>query len=268
MKLNIKSAIFTGIVAGLLSSVFILKFPKAQATYVDPCDAEWTYEKTNDFNDGRVYINFRSSNERIDVHAEANYYLIGIWLDVDNDGHSGYRYIGNNTLNDYNPSGDEINRAKVVVKLVCTTPSPTCTPRVTPNPTPEVTPEVTPEPTPEVVRYAVTQEAGQSGIPQPSCPSGQVCTDTCTMPVKPAIAIGGERLSNDAVRFSWFPSTDPHDKQVLLYGPSENQLIYSVHDLPSETGYFDVNIFDMGHWFFQIGTWRGACISWSNVIDP
>ena len=155
----------------------------------------WTYEKSSDFNDGRVYINFRSSNERIDVHAEVNYYLIGIWLDVDNDGHSGYRYIGNNSLNDYNPSGDEINRAKVVVKLICTTPSPTATPTPTVRPTPEVTPEVTPEPTPTVIELARTPESGQSGVAQPNCPIGN-CPTTCTIPIEPPLLQGFEKTSD------------------------------------------------------------------------
>lgn len=123
-------------------------------------------------------------------------------------------------------------------------------------------PEPTPTPTEEPKRETYSDPV------TPACPDGQVCYATCTMPLKSAIAIGGERIDDDTVRFSWYPSTDPHEKQILIYGPSEDNLPYSVFDIPAEAGYFDVNVFDMGHWWFQIATVDGACYAYSNITDP
>lgn len=154
------------------------------------------------------------------------------------------------------------------------TPTPTCTPTEEPTPTetptptptddPEPTPSVepTPEATPEPTRSSTTAET------TPPCPNGQNCEDVCTLPLKPATAIGGERIDSDTVRFNWFVSTDPHDKQTLLYGPSEDQLLYSVHDLPGDTGSYEVNEVWEGHWYFAIGTWNDVCVAWSETVDP
>jgi len=131
--------------------VGVLSFGKAQA--VDICNQVFTYEKTGDYTDTRVDIDFESSNQRIDVGAGAGYQVTEVSLDVDNDGFSGYHVYATGELNNFNPNpGNEINKVKVKVKKVCPSPSPSVepSPTVEPSPSVEPIPTVTPEESPVV----------------------------------------------------------------------------------------------------------------------
>lgn len=89
------------------------------ATY-DDCGEKFTYEKTNDYSDSRVYINFESSNNQIDVSAQTGYKVNKVWLDISNDNQSGYVQHATGPLTDYNPNpGTTINAAKVEVEKTC-----------------------------------------------------------------------------------------------------------------------------------------------------
>lgn len=129
-------AILVAVVLIALAGLFLYRWlfqpDQAGATQVDQCNQEWTYERSSDYSDSRVSINFQSSDYEIDVNGVGNYVLQGIWLDVSNDGVGGYKYIGDQALVDYNPSGNEIDWAKVKVKLICPKPTPTPTPTPTP----------------------------------------------------------------------------------------------------------------------------------------
>jgi hypothetical protein len=130
------------------------------------------------------------------------------------------------------------------------------------EPTP--TPEVTPEPTPEPVQPSRTVDMS---IYQPDCPY-DTCPAVCIDPIKPALAVTGKRIDTDTIVFNWWPSTDSHDKQVLRYGLTPDNLPYSVLDIPAGVGSYEVNGLTGDHWFYQVGVWKGECISWSNVTDP
>lgn len=99
------------------------------ATNTEQCGDKTTYEKTGDFSDSRVDINFESSDKQIDVSAKQGYKINKVWLDVDDDGQGGYFQYATGPLNNFNPNpGDDINKAKVEVEKVCATPTQTPTP--------------------------------------------------------------------------------------------------------------------------------------------
>lgn len=103
----------------LLIGNSLLITPFANATSGDECGEKFTYEKTGDFDDNRVDINFENDDERIDVSAESGYKINKVWLDVDGDGQSGYVQYATGPINNFNPPGDEINKAKVEVEKDC-----------------------------------------------------------------------------------------------------------------------------------------------------
>ncbi len=104
-----------------LVSAGSISTPRVLATnQPDECNSVTTYEKTDDFNDSRVSINFENSDEQIDVSAGAGYEITEIWLDVENDNQSGYVKYATGPVNNFNPNpGGDIDKAKVKVKKVC-----------------------------------------------------------------------------------------------------------------------------------------------------
>ncbi len=88
----------------------------------DACGTVTTYEKTDDFSDSRVNINFESSDKQIDVSAATGYKVTEVSLDVENDGHSDYHLYASGPLDNFNPNpGDSIKKAKVKVVKNCAT---------------------------------------------------------------------------------------------------------------------------------------------------
>ena len=84
-----------------------------------------TYEKSSDFSDDKVIIDFKDSDEKISVTAKTGYKITKVWLDVDSDGHSNYYQYATGPLTDFNPNpGDDINYVKVEVENICDS---TCT---------------------------------------------------------------------------------------------------------------------------------------------
>lgn len=192
MNLVSNKFIYTFVVTALLGG-FLLQSTssshKALATNQDHCGEKFTYIKSSDYNDNRVNINFESGDEQIDVSADSGYKINKVWLDVDNDNHSGYHQYSSGALNNFNPNpGGDINSAKVEVEKVCNTPTPTPTKTPTPTPTktptptmtptPTLTPTATPTPTVEVTptpTQEVTPTPTLTATPTPTeCPDGQV----------------------------------------------------------------------------------------------
>lgn len=127
----------------------VLSFVNVSATGPDNCDQVITYEKSNDFSDSRVSINFESGDKQIDVSAQSGYQITEVALDVENDGHSGFFVYSTSAVNNFNPNpGDDIDEARVKVKKVCASPTPTPLPSTLPTPSPSSTPTPTPTPTP------------------------------------------------------------------------------------------------------------------------
>lgn len=87
---------------------------------VEQCGNETVYTKSGDYNDSRVYINFQDNDEAITVTAKTGYSLVSVKLDVENDGQTGLVTYPVADGVKFNPNpGDEIEKAKVVVKKVC-----------------------------------------------------------------------------------------------------------------------------------------------------
>lgn len=136
-----KNLFLVAAVISLLSSTAVNAIPlnsinQAFAT-TEACGNKSTYERTDsqgDLNNTKVFIDFTdfqnhqgSSNDgyyRITVSAKSGYQISKVWLDVANDGQSGYSQSFNGPLNNYNPVGNQINKAKVEVIKICT---PVCT---------------------------------------------------------------------------------------------------------------------------------------------
>ncbi len=89
----------------------------------DACGAQTTYsDKSNDFSDSRVSIDFQDSDKQITINPQAGYKLVSVHLDVDGDGVGGYVIHTGSFPGTYNPSGnDTISKAKVVVVKNCAT---------------------------------------------------------------------------------------------------------------------------------------------------
>lgn len=151
-------SLFTGITFVAFLAFQSVSMTNVSATYGggDNCNDVFTYEKSSDFSDSRVNINFENNDYQIDVNGVGSYQVTEVSLDVSNDGHSGYHVYATGPINNFNPNpGDSINEAKVKVKKVCATP--TVTPTITPRPTtvPTTAPTAVPTTVPTVIPTAV-----------------------------------------------------------------------------------------------------------------
>lgn len=132
--------VFLGVIiaiAVMMGVVYFFGWFGAGATA--PSCGEEVYVKTNDYSDSKVNINY-DNDYQIDVSGANGWAVTKVELDVDDDGHSGYWTYATNAVNNFNPSGGEINSARITVYKACPTPTPT--PTATPTPTPEPTPPV------------------------------------------------------------------------------------------------------------------------------
>lgn len=162
-------------------------------------------------------------------------------------------------------------------------PYPTKTPTPTSTPTPSIDPcdveekfteayfyefEPCVTPTPEVKQETPPSpfsDGRHSEAPPMPKTGDKVCR--AELPA-PAYGLTGRRVDSDTVVLSWTPSPVAHDKQVLLYGRSADNLEYGIAELPSDSREVEVNSVWNSHVWFQIGTWNVDCISWSLVGDP
>lgn len=169
-------------VIGLFAGLAIAGFAVASATNNPSCGTV-TYEKSSDFSDSRVSINFESNDSQIDVAGAGGWSVTKVWLDVSDDGHSGFWQYATGPVNNFNPNpGASINAVKAEVNKPCPTPSPSpsATPSSTPSPSASPTPtpsaSSTPEPTPSVSPSATVtppptetpNECGDCHEPEPS----------------------------------------------------------------------------------------------------
>lgn len=208
-------SIFAGITFVAFTAFQTMSMTNVSATYGggDNCNDIFTYEKTSDFSDSRVSINFESNDYQIDVSGVGSYQVIEVSLDVSNDGFSGYHVYATGPVSNFNPNpGDAINTAKVKVKKVCATP--TLTPTVTPRPTnvptqaptaiptsvptsvPTAIPTAVPTAIPSVspVPTIVEQDVNPSVSPEPTVTSTPTVTPTDT----PSSSTNNNSSSNDS----------------------------------------------------------------------
>lgn len=141
---------------------------------------------------------------------------------------------------------------------------PTCEELQNCPPNPDDFPPPTPTPVQTFVETGVSD--GRSSDPGATRPGSPVCSGIYA---KPAENLMGARIDADHVRLNWIPSTDDHQKQVVRFGRSPDDLAYSWLDISKGTGELnDVLAPWSGSVFFTVGTWRGDCVSWSAVGDP
>ena len=125
----------------------------------DGCGEIVTYEKTSDFDNSRVHIDFHDSDHQIDVTAISGYKIIKVELRVEEDGHDGFYEYANGPMNNFDPNpGDDIDEARVEVEKVCASPSPSASPE--PETSPSPSPETSPSPK---VEYGLTAGSPDCG---------------------------------------------------------------------------------------------------------
>ena len=143
-----------------------------------------TYEKSNDFEDSKVDINFSNNDNNITVTAKSGYTYTGIWLDINNDG-QGYLWFSGQKSN-FNPPGNHsINKVKIDISSVCPTSTPTLTPTRTPTPTKIPTSTPTSVPTCQQTNWTCSEcQTTPSGVCQNTktnfCSSNFGCQNVCT----------------------------------------------------------------------------------------
>jgi len=214
----------------ILFSLFV--FPKRFFT-ITACNppancGDNTIETNNDLKNDKVHINFESDNHRshdykttISVNGRSGWQVTGVWLDVEDDNHSGYFKYSTSSLSDFNPSpGKKINKVKVSLYKDCpSSPTPTVeiTPTITPEITPEVTPatEVTPSPTPVPTIVENTQSTNDSPSQEHGAP---VCSDQ--KPGTPSDLKAGY-IGNGQISLSWTHASAPHTSYLVAFGPCQ-----------------------------------------------
>ena len=187
-----KLIVFASILVAALLVCFLWNSPKVTEAGCggcgDPCGYIHTYkDKTSDFSDTRVSIDFSDYQDppgsgnagyyQITVSAQSGYKVNHVWLDVHDDGQSGYYLYADGPLSNFNPDpGKQINEAKVEVERVCASPSPTAT--ATPTSSPTASPTESPSPTAsptetpiETASPVPTESATPEPTPAPTTPS-------------------------------------------------------------------------------------------------
>lgn len=146
------------------------------------------------------------------------------------------------------------------------TPTPTITQddeitlTATPTEEPSVTPlpSVSPEPT---ATPSAEQSPGTNGT------QGDYFTPTCNIPFNAPLLQGFQRLSPTSVNFSWW-GVEGIDRYSIVYGYSQDQLIYGVNDIGKGTS-FTINSLEANRTVWaQVYAWKGQCASISNPLDP
>lgn len=174
----------------------------ASATFGgDNCNDIFTYEKSSDFSDSRVNINFENNDYQIDVNGVGSYQVTEVSLDVSNDGHSGYFVYANGPVNNFNPNpGDSINYAKVKVKKVCatSTPTATATPTNVPTSVPTAVPTTIPTTAPTSIPTAVpTNIVEQDVVPSVTAEPTVTTTPTVTPTDTPSSSTNDNNSSSN-----------------------------------------------------------------------
>lgn len=176
---------------------------------------------------------------------------------------------------------DIIGSCPVISPTPTSSPSPTPTssptPTNSPTPTPTEKPSdecqddcITPSPSPTPTEKPSENRGSSGGSSGGGGSSGTYNPPVCSgIYASPAVGVTGERIDADSVRFKWWPSTDHHDRQVIEYGLTQDNLQWSVLDISAGVGSIEINDLPFNsHYWARIGTWRGECISWSMVGDP
>lgn len=117
-----KSAVFAFIAALILAATFTFAAPAFATVQPDACDAVTQYQKSSDYSDTRVDINYSDSDQKISVSAKSGYVITEVALQVSDDGFSGFHVYATGPVNNFNPPGNnDVDDAKVTVKKVCKT---------------------------------------------------------------------------------------------------------------------------------------------------
>ena len=140
--LGLLAAYFMWVAPSNVTAFFHRPTPTPTATPApDACNDEFTYEKSRDFEDNRVSIDFFNTQasgnpDSITALAKSGYSVVDIWLELDNNNQQGWDEHYTAELNQFNPPGTDVEEIKMVVRKDCPTPTPTSSPTATPSATP------------------------------------------------------------------------------------------------------------------------------------
>ena len=260
----------------------------AQAS--DVCGTEYTYEKTGDFSDSKVNIDFRDSDYKISVSAKSGFEIVTVWLDVSGDGDSGYSQSFNHSLNNYDPFGNQINKVKVKVESLCASPSaspsssscqspsPSVSPSTSPSPSPSENPNSSESPSPSEqpsespVESPVETNSGVGGgnfNPPPGEPDRNYHPAECNMadPPKSVLLQGFVRTSPTSIELSWWPTDVDH--YALVFGYVGEDMNMGWPDISKDVSSFTINDLKPNTAInAQIWSFKNNCAAISNTIDP
>lgn len=147
MKRESLKVVLAGIltVAALAFGLFSTNVKPSNATFSaspTPSCGTFNYEKTSNFSDSKVTINFSNDNQDsgdngkgiISVSGNNGWSVTNVELSVEDDTYSGYHVYASGSLNNFNPNpGHEIYSAKVTVTKSCATSQPTNAPTASPT---------------------------------------------------------------------------------------------------------------------------------------
>ena len=270
---------YTTLVLSLILGL-VLFVPSTKATNVDECNEVFTYTKSDDFSDARVNINFESNDNQIDVSAQSGYQITEVSLEVSDDGHSGFYLYATGSVNNFNPNpGTVIQVAKIKVKKVCASATPTASPSATPvvtatpsaSPSPSSTPSESPVPS-ETPTPSETPEATPSSTPTPEVmvetPLTEAGVSACdaTAPAKvPNIFVTNAGVGKLEVR--WIPTGG--NKAHIVYGLEAGKPLFSLIDTPNDGVEVIGNLVSGKHYWFAVTNGDGCAWSQlSNWYDP
>lgn len=115
------------LIAGLLAFNAQPSFATFSASPTPSCGT-FTYDFGNDGNNGRVSVDFESSDQQIDVSGINGWTVTKVELNVENDGHAGFYQYSTSPLNNFNPNpGNDIDDARVTVTKSCASATATAT---------------------------------------------------------------------------------------------------------------------------------------------
>jgi LPXTG-site transpeptidase (sortase) family protein len=199
---------------GEISSVFA---HDEHEEHHDQCQENtFTYEKSSDFSDSKIEIDFKDSNKKVEVSAKSGYQITEVWLEIKDKEHDYFHKYGTSAGTYSSEHKDKIAKVKVVVKKVC--PAPTASPTPTPKPTIIPEPTATPSATPTPGNQSGTSDSGTS------TPSAPTCNSSDPGPVTLLSVI---RKGSSSVELKWTKSVSA-THYTITYGPSSGNYMYGV----------------------------------------
>lgn len=117
-------------------------------------------------------------------------------------------------------------------------------------------PEVTPEPTREPEQPQGNPPTFQGSTTD--APPAKVCT----------IPFTEATIWYEGDQFKWATDVQGIEKFAIVYGPTPDQLIYGIDNIPATARSIEINRPDWKQTWFQVWIFKDGCAEKSLVIDP